>query len=552
MEKYNGSLIRKFPGNVSGNAYVGASITVYIAGTSGKAILYAANDVSGAQLANPLTSDDNGNYSFYAANGRYRLEFGTGQPDLEILLLDGDITDAQEAAADAAASAAAAAISADAAEDAAAIAILYPEGQFAAYTALIAKIKSKATLIADFVRNEFKVWEAPYGQEPKQLTDVVTTTRASNGTVNTPFGLETRAANIARITYDPLTGEPLGMLCEEARTNLGLHSADLTQSNHLKIRSTATATKLIEDTSNNNHYVTENISYVSGTTYCKWYVVSAAERSNVTIEFSNVNGAFATSVARFDLTSGTFVNLSCLSAGMIDYGSGNWLIYATESATATAVGNVRLYLMSGSTTTVYLGDGTSGVNVLRQQAEASSYPTSYIPTTTAAVTRVADRSKAARTATPNAATIYADVEVLSSNANNLFTEVIRLCDTTPTNLRGFGLQFDNDIFRAVYRDNVGTAPGIPSVNVTNTKGNHKVAACFDFESNIIKLAANGVVSSVALGANEPLTTYSGFMHLGDSGNIVGGTYVAGSVIIKESLSIPRALSDAEMITLTQG
>lgn len=85
---------------------------------------------------------------------------------------------------------------------------------------MLEAIKAKATLWCDFVNNKYRVWEAPHGQEPKQLTDVITTTRASDGTVNTPFGVQTRAANIARIEYDPATGEPIGLLCEERRTNL--------------------------------------------------------------------------------------------------------------------------------------------------------------------------------------------------------------------------------------------------------------------------------------------------------------------------------------------
>ena len=88
-------------------------------------------------------------------------------------------------------------------------------------------IKAKATFYADFVNNEFRVYEAPYGQESKAITDAITTTRASDGTVNTPFGIETRASNIARIEYDPVTGKPLGLLGEINRTNILLNSDNL-------------------------------------------------------------------------------------------------------------------------------------------------------------------------------------------------------------------------------------------------------------------------------------------------------------------------------------
>jgi hypothetical protein len=74
--------------------------------------------------------------------------------------------------------------------------------------------------------------------ETKSLTDwisgqnLITFSRASSGTVvNAAGALETVASNLPRLTHNPLTGESLGLLLEEQRTNLLLNSATLSTQN---------------------------------------------------------------------------------------------------------------------------------------------------------------------------------------------------------------------------------------------------------------------------------------------------------------------------------
>ncbi len=90
MQKFNGSLIRQFPSLVTGNAAAGVQVSVFIAGGNTLATLYATNNTAGVQLSNPLTTDGNGFYSFYAADGKYVLEFNNGFPSLAVQLVDVD------------------------------------------------------------------------------------------------------------------------------------------------------------------------------------------------------------------------------------------------------------------------------------------------------------------------------------------------------------------------------------------------------------------------------------------------------------------------------
>ena len=87
MEKYNGQAIVKFDGS-NGNAAVGVEVTVINNSTGAAAILYQDNDASGTTLANPLTTDSNGRYSFFAQNGNYTISFNSGDPSITVSLFD--------------------------------------------------------------------------------------------------------------------------------------------------------------------------------------------------------------------------------------------------------------------------------------------------------------------------------------------------------------------------------------------------------------------------------------------------------------------------------
>ncbi|NSX16934.1 carboxypeptidase regulatory-like domain-containing protein [Cupriavidus taiwanensis] len=85
MQKYQNNVQ-----NTSGDAVAGASVRVvnYPAGTL--ASIYSDNGVT--PVANPLTTDRLGEFSFYAANGRYSLEISgqnfVGQTLTDIALAD--------------------------------------------------------------------------------------------------------------------------------------------------------------------------------------------------------------------------------------------------------------------------------------------------------------------------------------------------------------------------------------------------------------------------------------------------------------------------------
>jgi hypothetical protein len=75
MRTYANSVVNKFATDTTGNAGAGALVTVYTAGSTVKAQLF---DVLGAVITNPLSADDEGNYSFKVADGIYDLVINEG------------------------------------------------------------------------------------------------------------------------------------------------------------------------------------------------------------------------------------------------------------------------------------------------------------------------------------------------------------------------------------------------------------------------------------------------------------------------------------------
>jgi hypothetical protein len=200
-----------------------------------------------------------------------------------------------------------------------------------------------------------------------------------------------------RFDHNPTTGESLGLLVEEARTNLLLRSEEFDNAYWGKTRSsvtanattspagTLTADKLIEDTTaSNSHQLVVSPVTASGIYTCSVYA-KAAERTQAAIRLD----VGVLELAIFNLSTGTVISTtSGITSSITAVGNG-WYRLTATTISAVSVINFVLQIAVGGTN-VYTGDGTSGIYFWGAQLEAGAFPTSYIPTTTAAVTRSAD------------------------------------------------------------------------------------------------------------------------------------------------------------------
>lgn len=147
---------------------------------------------------------------------------------------------------------------------------------------------------------------------------------------------------------------------------------------------TTTADKLVEDGTTGQHrfYDVLGVTVAAATTHTWSIFVKASERTVVRLTNNNAQGA------TFDLAAnGAVSNVvgGSITAAAVALVSG-WFRISITGTTAGTTERLAINLVSGGATS-YAGDGTSGAFVWGAQLEAGSAASSYVSTTTAAVTR---------------------------------------------------------------------------------------------------------------------------------------------------------------------
>jgi hypothetical protein len=266
------------------------------------------------------------------------------------------------------------------------------------YTEILAAGSSFVGVKVDVSGDEVYLWGSQIELRETATAYTVTTTQAITNYIPV---LLSAGGNQARFDCNPTTGESLGLLIEEQRTNTQIYSSDFTNAvwNNEVNRTIITANALVAPdgtltadqfaatTDNNVHRIYNyNISITGGTsTTISFY----AKRNGYDVSLTDSGGRYA---AIFNLATGvaTAQNLGDpITASMVSVGNGWYRCIATITPTPT--GNFPLLTMCLSNgTATFTGNGYSGYFIWGYQLEAGSFATSYIATTSASATRTAD------------------------------------------------------------------------------------------------------------------------------------------------------------------
>jgi len=370
--------------------------------------------------------------------------------------------------------------------------------------------------------------------------------QANIGSTAKPYFPTTDRLNVPRLTYQNGGGGCPSLLLEKQSTNLQRSSQDFTNASYWSLANiTATANttsspdgtinadSIIEDTANSRHELYSDSISFTGANAISFYiktngrqyisVLSGGDPSLGGATFDVVNGVVSAT------SGGTNATISAM---------GNGWYYCAFTTSRTGTSQIYwCFRTTGGSPTVetYTGNGTSGFYIWGAQVEASSYPTSYIPTTSASATRVADACyKTGISSLIGQTEGVMFLDFLAYGLPTVDQYFLNISDGSTGKLIYIG--FYSNILVARIIDNYNLVVNINVSLSTNTR--YKVA--FAYKANDCVLYINGTNSGSDTSATIPATS---IVSLNDFGN--NGTYKAN-----DSQVYTTRLSNSELASLT--
>ena len=372
-------------------------------------------------------------------------------------------------------------------------------------------------------------------------------TRASAATrVNKDGLIETVASGQSRLNYPLIDGKVVGCpshILEPSRSNLITYSEDLSQwspngggvtiNQTISPDGTLNADKLFAQTNNGQHRVDFSSSNASGATTFSFFAKSA--------EYSSVQARIGLSTSYFNLEDGSSHNNTTDTTSSTKYYGNGWYrcIITKEVSSANEVCRINL-TQSYKDSSIWVGDGTSGLYVWGAMHEVGSYATSIINTSGSAVTRVADNAyqqSVTQVIGQSEGTLFLEFEPLDTSALQIMFQI----RNSSSSGGQIDLRLQNGEIRALGNDG-----GLPQFNISGGSyvagTNYKIAV--RYKLNDTKFYING-----SSAGSDTLCSFgaTALQNISFSDNL---TNFKPSIKVKQTKLYNTALSDSELQALT--
>jgi len=370
-------------------------------------------------------------------------------------------------------------------------------------------------------------------------TQYIATTTSARSTFAGITVNGTSVPNVPRIDY---TGGGCGkLLLEPQRTNLVTWSEQFNNAAWTKqeVNVTANAAIAPDGTQSADNIVPTAISgthqiFSSALVSSSQCAMSVFAKANGYSTFQMLDRASGSNGAVFNLANGTVTNAGSGTGTITAMGNG----WYRCTAVATTTG-VRFYVPTSASN--FTGDGTSGVLLWGAQLEAGAYATSYIPTLSTSVTRVAEsfaKSSISSLIGQTEGTFL--VDFIYSNTDISVAQIFSISDSTTANRVYIGTAFGQALIGLV------TSGGVAQANISTSFPlvlGQRYRAAIAYKVNDFAFYLNGVQIGTDNAGTVPAMNYIS--------NSSGAGASPANYPLNQMLVFKTRLSNSTLARLTQ-
>jgi hypothetical protein len=384
------------------------------------------------------------------------------------------------------------------------------------------------------------IFDNYFGPSPTQQakTFYVWHPQLNIGSTAQPYLATTDRLNMPRITY-PVGGGCGALLLEPQRTNLVTYSEQFNNAAWSLSDLTITANNAISPDGTQNADLISSTSSVGLAYQVKTlsglHTISAFFKAGTSVlprlQFYD-SGAGTSGIGSYNLSTQSVSTSGLSSTGTITSCGNGWY-----RCTLTAN-------LSGSSINCFIGVDENAKNLLAwgAQVEASSYPTSYIPTTSSTATRVADacyKTGISSLIGQTEGTLFADIE-LNLAGSNVGFYALQVYDSasSPTYTKAAYIELYQGKVYGYVRNTTVQCEIISSTYADNTRLKIAIA----YKANDFALYVNGVQIGTDTSGSLPSVLNSLALHYSASSQ-------QGSPL-HQAIIFQTRLTNAELATLT--